>query len=179
MTPTPSHPPNEIRPLDRHHDRAAFSCGDSRIDEYLRNYARQNMERRSALVWVWTRPPSQAVIGFYTLTSSQIEAGGLPAAVAQKFKLRNPPLLGATLLGRVGVGSAYQGQGLGRLLCMHAFENALMASRVVASVGVVLDAYSDGAKAFWRKLEFVSIGEREGGLERFFLPMAYIEDLSR
>ena len=147
MTPPAFHPTNEIRPLDRHHDRAAFSCGDSRIDEYLRNYARQNMERRSALVWVWTRPPSQVVIGFYTLTSSQIEAGGLPAAVAQKFKLRNPALLGATLLGRFGVGSAYQGHGLGRMLCMHALANALTASRVVASIGVVLDAYSDAARA--------------------------------
>jgi hypothetical protein len=179
MTSTGLLPTDEIRSLDRHHDRAAFSCGDSRIDEYLRSYARQNMERRAALVWVWTRPPSQVVIGFYTLTSTQIEAGALPAAVAQKFKLRNPASLGATLLGRFAVGSAYQGQGLGRLFCVHAFENALTASRVVSSVGVVLDAYSDGAKAFWRALEFVSIGEREGGLERFFLPMAYIEDLSR
>lgn len=177
MTASAAPPINEIRPLDRHHDRAAFSCGDGEIDEYLRNYARQNMERRSALVWVWTRPPSQAVIGYYTLTSTQIEAGALPTAIAQKFKLRNPPLLGATLLGRFGISSARQGQGFGRMLCMHALEKALMASRVVSSVGVVLDAYSTEAKAFWRKLEFVSLSEREGGMERFFLPMAYIEML--
>jgi hypothetical protein len=47
----------------------------------------------------------------------------------------------------------------------------------VSSVGVVLDAYSADAKAFWRRLEFVSMGERDAGMERFFLPMAYIEGL--
>lgn len=49
------------------------------------------------------------------------------------------------------------------------------ASRVVSSVGVVLDAYSADAKAFWRNMEFVSMGERKAGMERFFLPMACIE----
>ena len=179
MTVSASLPSNEVRPLDRHHDRAPFSCGDARLDEYLRNYARQNMDRRTALVWVWTRPPSQTVVGYYTLTSTQIDAGALPQAIAQKFKLRNPPFLGATLLGRCAIGTADQGRGLGKMLCLHALDKALTASRVVSSVGVVLDAYSGDAKAFWRKMEFVPMGEREGGMERFFLPMAYIEELLR
>ncbi len=135
------------------------------------------MDRRTAVVWVWTRPPSQAVVGYYTLTNTQIEAGALPAEVVRRFRLRDPPALGATLLGRFAIDSRYQGQGLGRMLCLHALEKALGASKVVASLGVVLDAYSDWAKAFWRRMAFVPLGERAGGMERFFLPMAYVEEL--
>ena len=62
---------------------------------------------------------------------------------------------------------------------MHAFDMALKASRMSSSVGVVLDAYSPGAKEFWKSMEFTPMGEREGGMERFFLPMAYIEKLFR
>jgi GNAT superfamily N-acetyltransferase len=176
---TPALPTDEIRPLDQQHERAVFSCGDAKLDEYLRSYAGQNMQRRTAFVWVWTRPPSQAAIAYYTLTSTQIDAGILPADVARKLKIRGSNALGATLLGRFAVGAAYQGQSLGTTLCMHALHKALEASNIVSSVGVVLDAYADGAKAFWRKMEFIPLGERDGGMERFFLSMAYIEDLFR
>jgi GNAT superfamily N-acetyltransferase len=168
---------DEVRPLDGRHERAGFSCGDPKLDDYLRSYAGQSMERRTEVVWVWTRPPSQAVVGYYTLTNTQIEAGALPEEVVRRFKLRNPPTLGATLLGRFAVDSRYQGQGLGRMLCLHALEKSLAASKVVASVGVVLDAYSEGARAFWRRMEFVPLGERAGGMERFFLPMGYVGEL--
>lgn len=168
---------NEIRLLDRLHERAEFSCGDARLDEYLRKYAGQSMDRRVAVVWAWTRAPSQAVIGYYSLAWGRIDGGVLPDEVVRRFKLWGLPVLGVTLLGRFAIDSRHQGQGLGRMLCLHALEKALVASRAVASVGVVLDAYSDGAQAFWRRMEFVPLGERAGGMERFFLPMAYVGEL--
>jgi len=170
-------PTIEVRPLDQNHERAAFSCGDTALDDYLRNNASQSMRKRTAVVWVWTRPPIETPIGYYTLTNTKIDAGLLPSEVMKKFKLKNSYALGATLLGRFAISIEYQRQGLGELLLMDVFAKTLGASKIVSSVGIVLDASSDKAKAFWKAMEFTPLGPREDGMERFFLPMEYIKDL--
>jgi len=170
-------PINEVRPLDQHHERAAFSCGDTELDRYLQNFAGQNMRSRTAVVWVLTRPPSKTAIGYYTLTNTKIDVGPLPPEVTRKLKLKSSHHPGATLLGRFAISAEYQRQGLGELLLMDVFTRALEVSKIVSSVGVVLDASSDDAKAFWKAMEFIPMGVREDGMERFFLPMEYIENL--
>jgi hypothetical protein len=38
----------EETPLSKHHDRAAFDCGDTDLNVYLQRYARQNHESGGA-----------------------------------------------------------------------------------------------------------------------------------
>lgn len=173
MSPTNS-AANQIRPLDHEHDRAAFSCNDPRLDDYLKQHARNAMERSLAVVWVWTRPPSQTVIGYYTLTNTEVEVGILPERIRKKVRSQR---IGSTLLGKFAIASEFQGQGNGEALCMRALRDALQASKTVASVGVYLEARTEAARRFWAKCEFTSLGEREDGVERFFMPMSHIEDL--
>lgn len=169
---------DNIRPLDDRHNRAAFSCGDDRLDRYLHTMASDQMRRRIAIVWAWTKPPSQEIIGYYTLTNTNLDAGELPSDVRKAVKLKGVKMeIGATLLGRFAIHSDMQSRGLGTMLCMDAFYKTLVASRSVASVGIILHARTDVAKRFWRKREFVSLGERQDGQEQFFMPMSYIEKL--
>lgn len=132
------------------------------------------MERSLCVVSVWTRRPSQQILGYYTLTSTEIDAGILPEQIQKKVRTRR---IGATLLGRFAIANEFQGQGNGEALCMRALRDALLVSKTVSSVGVVLDARTDKAKRFWRAREFVSLTTAEDGVERFFMPMSYIEEL--
>jgi hypothetical protein len=42
----------EEAPLAKHHDRAAFDCGDPDLNVYLQRYARQNHESGGAKCFV-------------------------------------------------------------------------------------------------------------------------------
>jgi hypothetical protein len=49
-------------PLDRSHDLSAFDCGAPALDDYLRKYAWQNHQNRSARTYVTAR--DNRVVGY-------------------------------------------------------------------------------------------------------------------
>jgi hypothetical protein len=51
---TPAPLPRPV-PLDRRHDLSAFDCGAPALGEYLRKYAWQNHQNRSARTYVMRR----------------------------------------------------------------------------------------------------------------------------
>jgi uncharacterized protein (DUF1778 family) len=59
----------EEMPLAKHHDRAAFDCGDVDLNLYLQRYARQNHESGGAKCFVAAPADMPAhILGFYTLS---------------------------------------------------------------------------------------------------------------
>ena len=174
MPPQPLQGEWEVRPLDSHHDRAAFSCGDDRISDFLKKHASQSMKRKTAVIWILSKKGENKTLGFYSLSNTLIDVGTLPAEIIKKIKFDKA---GATLLGQFGNDESVQNCGYGRLLHMHALRKAWMASKDVASVGVILDARTDAAKKFWNKCEYIALPETSDGSQKFFLPMTYIEDL--
>jgi hypothetical protein len=175
---TPDTTAHDFRPLDANHNRAAFSCGDIALDGYFRRLARQSVDKRLAVVHVMSNTDTGDVIGYYTLTNTSINAGELPAELVQKKRYRPSQLIGATLLGRFAVDVRYSGgNGWGVRMYMDASHNAMVASKISSSCGVLLDVENPAARAFWVRREFVPLGVREDGRERFFMPMEYIERL--
>jgi len=52
-------------PLAKHHDRAAFDCGDADLNIYLQRFARQNHESGGAKCFVATpRDAPARILGF-------------------------------------------------------------------------------------------------------------------
>src|SRR5581483_8766115 len=98
----------------------------------------------------------------------------LPDQAAKK--LPRCPLLPATLIGRLAVASACRGRSLGRLLLVDALQRSLRNTAEVASVGVVVDAKDETARAFYIHHEFLSLLSDPN---RLFLPMATIEKAFR
>jgi hypothetical protein len=174
---TPDTTSHSFGPLGDQHHRAAFSCGDQNLDNYFRKLAGQSVRRQVAVVHVVSRDDTNDVIGYYTLTNASIDAGLLPQELIKKNKYRQGSPIGVTLLGRFAVDIRYKGRGWGRYMFMDASSNSLMASKTVASCGILLDTETEEARNFWRNLEFVSLGAREDGKERFFLSMDYIKKL--
>jgi len=63
-----------VEPLASRHDRAAFSCGTPRLDEYLQRYAAQNRKRDLAQCFVLTpRTGTAEIMGYYTLSGHAID----------------------------------------------------------------------------------------------------------
>jgi predicted GNAT family N-acyltransferase len=106
--------------------------------------------------------PNRAVVGYYTLSAYSIRLGELPEAVAKK--LPRYPLLPATLLGRLAISGSCRGQHLGGFLLMDALHRSWKNTSQVASVGVVVDALDENARAFYLHHEFTSLSDHPGKL---------------
>jgi GNAT superfamily N-acetyltransferase len=141
-----------IEPLDKHHDRAAFGCGNEQLDRYLHSTATQDRKRNIAIPYVVFDLERQKIIGYYTLSMSAIDLESLPLGVAKK--LPRYPVVGVTLLGRLAVASEYKGFGWGKLLVMDALFRSLSVSQTAASFAVVVDAIDDEAVKFYQRFEF-------------------------
>jgi GNAT superfamily N-acetyltransferase len=158
-----------VEPLAAQHDRTVFLSGVAAIDTYLRRQAGQDSDRNLAAVYVLT-PDSRTVAGFYTLSSYSIASADLPEETARKLPSMSLP---ATLLGRMGIAQAVQGERLGKFLLMHALWRAYLSSEGVAAWAVLVDA-KIGARQFYLKHGFTPLPKQP---DRLFLPMKAIAKL--
>jgi predicted GNAT family N-acyltransferase len=158
-----------IEQLGASHDRAAFHSGVSELDHYFHHQAGQDARRKVAAPFVMV-DGSGSIAGYHTLSAYSIRFSELPEAIARK--LPRYPLLPATMLGRLAVGSSWQGRHLGRFLLMDALHRSWRNTSEVASVGVVVEALDETARTFYLHHEFVQLQDHPNKL---FLAMAVIE----
>lgn len=161
-------PAYRFEPLSDQHDRAAFSCGVETLDRYFRgDPIRQDISRKVTNAFVLT-PDGKFVVGFYTLSPISILSVDLPAGLAKKLPKRP---IGATLIGRMGRDLSLRGKGIGEMLLMDALHKSWLASKLVSSWAVVVDA-KEGARDFYLKYEFTPFATQP---ERLFLLMKKID----
>ncbi len=162
-----------VEPLGKMHDRAEFSCGNERLDRYLRDQATQDARRRVAAPFVLLRAAApKTVIGYYTLSAFGITLHDLPADVIKK--LPSYPVVPVTLLGRLAVDRHYRGQGAGEFLLVDALQRAYRQSSQIAAAAVVVDAIDEQASRFYRHFGFTPFPDKPG---RLFIPMKTIVEL--
>lgn len=160
----------EFEPLSPHHRREEFSCGEDSLDKYLKTQARKDMERGYASCYVLHEHDDPSIVGYYTLTSSQVELKALPEAITKK--LPRYPQVPAVLLGRLAVSTTHQKQGLGRILLVDAVKRSL--GSPVAAHLMVVDALHEEAARFYARHGFQSFLDPP---LRLFLQMAQARTL--
>lgn len=158
-----------IRKLDEAHSKNSFDSGILQLNHYLVCQARQDIKRCVAVVYILGKLHSNDVIGYYTLSATNIELKNLSEQEAKK--LPRYPLLPATLIGRLAVDKEYQCKGIGRLLLVHALRMSLENSGKVASMAVVVDAKDDQTAQFYQHFGFLSFSDTPGKL---YLPMGTV-----
>ena len=158
-----------IEPLGPSHDRPAFRSGVAELDEYLHHQAGQDSKRKVATPFVMV-DSCGSILGYYTLSAYGIQLSALPERISRR--LPRYPTIPATLLGRLAVSSAHQGQKLGRFLLTDALHRSWRNTTEVASVGVIVDALDESARAFYLHHEFIPLLDHPN---RLFLAMATIE----
>jgi GNAT superfamily N-acetyltransferase len=164
-----------VERLGRHHDRAAFSCGEEPLDAYLRERARQDANRHVATVFVLFDPETDRLAGYYTLSTSSVRLEDLPAETQRT--LPRYPQAPVILLGRLAIDQTHQGQGLGQALLFNALRRAHdVGTEQIGATAVVVDALHDRARAFYEQY-----GCRRFPNEayRLFLPMQTVRRLLR
>jgi GNAT superfamily N-acetyltransferase len=161
-----------VEPLASSHDRARFTCGVASLDTYFRTLASQDIRRKANAVFVLVgaAQPSE-VLGYFTLCATALSHGDVPE-LARKH-LPRYPLVSATLIGRLAVAKAHQGEGLGSILLVQALRKAYEGASTVGSSMIVVDAIDDSALAFYAAHGFVRLPDSM----RLVLPIKSIEVL--
>ena len=158
-------PPLLVEPLAKHHDRAAFSCGEAALDDYLRQRAAQDARRRVARIFVAVGDTPEKIAGYYSLSAASFEKDKLPTGLARRLPHYPVP---AAVLGRLAIDSAYRGHGLGEFLLLDALHKVERASAAIAVYAVVVDAKNERARAFYERYGFRALAGVPG---RLFLPL--------
>jgi GNAT superfamily N-acetyltransferase len=142
-----------IEPLDRKkHDRAAFSCGEPRIDNFIKSSASRQQDEDLTRVCVACLDQSHVVIGYYALNNHSIGVATLQEEIRKRLPRYDS--IGAIYLSIVGVHSGHQGAGIGRVLMAHAFGRCVEIADLAGAHFVVLDALNERAARFYRRLGF-------------------------
>ncbi len=158
--------------LAKNHPRAAFSCGQAKVDEWLHRQALQHQEKRLSVTKVLL-DSSRRVAGFYTLATGQVDFGSLPAEIARKLPKRALPV---AVLAWMGVAKHLQGQGLGQRLLAQALRDGHEAGKTFAFVAIILNCIDDKAKTFYSRWDF---RELPGHPYRLYLSALQLADMMR
>jgi ribosomal protein S18 acetylase RimI-like enzyme len=161
-----------IVPLEKRHKRAAFSCGEERVDEWLKKNARQSEEKRLSVTRVM-QENSDAIVGYYTLAMGQVNFDELPHAVTRKLPSTMLPIV---TLAWLGVDGEYQGRGLGDRLFAQALAHCHATGGAMPFVAVILDCLGPRAKAFYQRFDFKEI---PGHPMKLMLPWSLLDAMMR
>jgi len=159
-----------IEPLDRsRHDRAAFSCGDDRLDNFLRTTAGRQHDDDIARVHVSCLDQSIVVIGYYALNAHFVDASTLPES--DRKKLPSYPTIPAIYLSKLRIHHEFQRRGLGTHMMAHAFHRCVEVADIIGAHFLVLDALNERAAKLYRSLGFVDL---PGHAPRMLIKMSIV-----
>lgn len=145
-----------IEPLDRgKHDRAAFSCGEERVDNFLKKTAAKQQDEDHTRVRVACVDNDHKIVGFHALNAHAVDTTTIPEE--QRKKLPSHPTISAIYLSVVGVSADMQDKGIGSYLMADAFRQAAEAADKIGAHFMVLDALNERAARMYRRLGFVDL----------------------
>lgn len=148
-----------------------FACGQESLDLYIKAYAEDNARRGLGRTFVALSQGDPHIKGYYTLTAAEIAKDRLP-----KKQTRGLPgyPIPAILLARLAIDQTAQGQGLGELLLVDAFQRIVRGSYYFGIRLVLVDAIDEKAKSFYLKYGFIPFDDNPFKL---YLPIKTIAPL--
>lgn len=158
----------QILPIQKEHNRAAFSCGYEQLDNYLKRQARQDVSRDLSACYVLLGDDSE-IYGFYTLSASSISSIVFP----DKLRNKLPPSyndLPTVLLGRLAIDKRRQGEGYGAVLLMDALSRVARIATELGTLAFLVDPIDDTARAFYERFGFIHLP----GSGKMMMPMRTI-----
>ena len=157
-------------PISKVHDREAFDCGESELNEFLRRHARQSNEKGGAKTFV-AAPigDERRVLGFYSLSPSSIDYARTPVLQKKGLARYDVPVF---RLGRLAVDRGMQGHGLGGQLLLAAGRRCIRAAAEVGGVALFIDAKNDPVAGWYAAYGALALLDAPRSL---VLPLATIE----
>lgn len=143
--------------LDKDHDRAAFDCGDSELNKYLRLFAGQNQFKHFVgTTYVATEQDQPFIIlGYYTLAATSVPFYSVVEFPdLKKLPYKDVP---AVLLARLAVSRRFQSQGIGQHLLGDAIKRTLQLTQTIGCRCLIVDAYPNAVN-WYAKFGIVALG---------------------
>jgi GNAT superfamily N-acetyltransferase len=137
------------------HNRSAFDCGVAELNDYLKKQASQHLKRGVCTIFVLINDAAPSrILGFYTLSNSQLVRGDLDDRAAKRLPHHPIPTI---TLGRMGVDQEAQNKGYGAILLADAIKRCSLVSQEVGVYAIVVDAKDANAKAFYAHHGFTEL----------------------
>jgi ribosomal protein S18 acetylase RimI-like enzyme len=152
----------------KYHNRKAFDCGVTVLNQYLQNIANQDQKR--GLTRVYVLAEQQQIIGYYSICAHSVPTDQLPEHRKLGYYQEAPFLL----LGRLAVDKHYQGHGYGDALIFHAFSITKDAAEKIGTLGMIVDAKDEKAARFYEKFGFKPLSTSKN---RLVLPFSAMNAL--
>lgn len=134
--------------LDSAHDLADFDCGDSVLNDWLRQRALRNQVAGSIRTWVVAH--GAGVVAFYASSTAAL----VRAEATGRAARNQPDPLPAMLLSRLAVDRGHQGKGLAAALLKHFLQKALEVAALTGLRVVLVHARDPVAAGFYRHFGF-------------------------
>jgi len=141
------------RPLTADDDRESFDCGRASLNHWFRRHGWRNQRDDVSRTNVLCDVETGAIIGYVSLSASQLERGHLPKS-AQRNR---PDPVPAVLLGQLAIDMAYQRQGIGADLLLFAFTTSIRFSQSIGCFGIITHPIDDQVRAFYARFGFETL----------------------
>ncbi len=164
-----------IQRLDPGDNRDGFCSGHPDLDRFFHLFAGQNQFRHHVGV-TYIAVAGDAILGFVTVSPSEIEIEALPADRRRRLPRYPLPTL---RLARLAVAETARDRGIGEALLRFALTLARRMADEIGCVGVVVDAKPE-ARTFYLRYGFEGVSTVEGALlgrpepTPMFLPLSSI-----
>jgi GNAT superfamily N-acetyltransferase len=159
----------DIRPLDPSISRAAFCCGNDRIDNFFKNNARKQHDVHRVRVYV-AHYEGEAV-GYYYLVAATHPPEKVSAEAIEKFGRVNATP--SVYLGMIGTHGPWQGNGIGKILMLHAMQKTLEVASLIGIYALTLTAIDEETAKRYERWGFTRFVEGELDM---FIPITTIRD---
>jgi ribosomal protein S18 acetylase RimI-like enzyme len=173
-------PKRVIEPLDPvKHDRAAFSCGVSQVDNFFKKTANKLSKADNVRVYTMTDDDGKSVIGFYAINTHSIHYSELP----EKYAKTRPSHgnIPAAYISMIGRDEKYKGGGYGGDLLVDCLKRIAGIAEQIGTAVVLLDVLECGdAEKTKRRIDlYTGYGFQPlpSNPMRMFLPVATIKGL--
>ncbi|MEP1588434.1 MAG: GNAT family N-acetyltransferase [Tateyamaria sp.] len=134
-----------------------FTCGKTPLDRFIKSKANKESKRLEQKVFVAIMSGSRNCIGYFAL---QLGSDTVPNLPKNELKhLQNRVAFPAVHLSYLGVDLSCQGQGLGRLLLMEAFEKTAKISDIAGFHALTLQSIDAESTAFYKRIGFTEYSE--------------------
>ena len=147
------------------HDLEAFNCGVPPLDDWLKRRARGNAASGASHTYVAC--DGMKVAGYYALAAGTVAV----TSATGRFRRTVPDPIPVIVLGRLAIDTAQHRKGLGRGLFRDAGLRVLRAADIIGVRGILVDAITGDAKAF-----YVALGMTASPLDPMML-MVTLPDL--
>lgn len=157
-------------PIGKTHDRQAFDCGETALNEFLQRYARKSHELGGAKTFLAIDDADgTTILGFYSLSPGAVEYARTPEIVRRGLARHDVPCF---RLARLAVDRRVQKRGLGGQLLLAAGRRCLRASAEVGGVALLIDARNDAVAGWYASYGAVPLADAPLTL---LLPLATVE----